>query len=421
MKKIIPVVLITGLIIITLLNVFVLNKSVSSDLDTVVTEYDNKKRTDYVDADGKITVATDKHYATVIKTYDDDKMIEEEYFDDKGRKVSSASGFHCRKRSYNENGKADTDTYYDSKGKQVKTTAGYYAYSRGYNAKGKVNEITYRDMSGNPMNNKYGIAFILRELNKKGKVKREFYFDKNGKPATSNLGQYGVYNKYKNGKVSSRTYLDEEGNPMETYYGYVTVKYTYSDEGVLLETKYFDADDKPVTGKYKEYGDRYEDGHKIYLDKEGKPIFRLDNYLNEHPGVVLVTGICIMMIAFMTKGSKRWLMIALYMAFIAYMTLWGRETGDTRSRFELFWSYRQFFIDPNLRKSVINNIWLFIPFGAMLYKQNSKRYMIPVLVSVVIETVQYFTGLGLCELDDIFSNSLGSMIGYSLAGLFHFF
>ncbi len=80
----------------------------------------------------------------------------------------------------------------------------------------------------------------------------------------------------------------------------------------------------------------------------------------------------------------------------------------------MFWSYRQFLSSPSLRQSIINNIWLFVPLGALLYKPGSKRFLIPFLLSIAIEVTQYLTGIGLCELDDVFSNGLGSIIGYSL-------
>ncbi len=408
------------LIVITLMSVFVMNTPPSSELETVKSEYDNKKRTDYVDGSGNITMASDRHYATVIRTYDDKGMTKEEYFDDKGRKVESISGYHCLKRTYNEAGLADTDTYYDVNGKQVMSSSGYYAYRRGYNAEGKADVISYCDISGNLMNNIYGIAVIRRGFDEDGRVRREFYYDKDGEPATGNLGQYGVLNEYnENGKVSTQTFLNKDGKPMKTHYGYSSIRYIYTDDNTLLEKRFFDPDGNLSTGIYKEYGDRYENGETIYLDRDGNPMIRLDSYLNGHPVIVLIMGLCIMLAAFMAKGSARWVMIAFYIIFIAYMTLWCREPGDTRTRFELFWSYKRFFIDPDLRRSVINNIWLFIPLGAMLYKPGSRRYLIIVLISIIIEAAQYIAGLGLCELDDIFSNSLGGMIGYSLAYLFY--
>ena len=38
----------------------------------------------------------------------------------------------------------------------------------------------------------------------------------------------------------------------------------------------------------------------------------------------------------------------------------------------------------------------------------------PLLFSVIIEAVQYVTGFGVCEFDDIISNVLGSLIGFEI-------
>ncbi|WP_420314620.1 VanZ family protein [Blautia wexlerae] len=48
---------------------------------------------------------------------------------------------------------------------------------------------------------------------------------------------------------------------------------------------------------------------------------------------------------------------------------------------------------------MVNNIWLFIPLGTGLYKIIRKKWilLIPVLFSVMIESIQYFTGLGIAD------------------------
>ena len=107
----------------------------------------------------------------------------------------------------------------------------------------------------------------------------------------------------------------------------------------------------------------------------------------------------------------------LYLTFIVYMTLMYRAEGESRARFELFWSYRQFFDSAILRLEILNNIWLFIPMGAMLsqFMRGWKAVLCALLCSAAVEIVQYYTGLGLCELDDVVSNTLGAATGAVLA------
>ena len=76
-----------------------------------------------------------------------------------------------------------------------------------------------------------------------------------------------------------------------------------------------------------------------------------------------------------------------------------------------------FFTDQSVRAGVINNIWLFIPLGTGLYQNIQKRWVlaVPCFLSVAIETVQYITGLGIAEFDDVFGNTLGGLIGIGIA------
>lgn len=41
--------------------------------------------------------------------------------------------------------------------------------------------------------------------------------------------------------------------------------------------------------------------------------------------------------------------------------------------------------------------------------------LIPFVMSVVIETTQYITGLGIAEFDDVFGNTMGGWIGILVA------
>ena len=376
-------------------------------------------RIDYLDENGQITVASDRQYATRLRTYEGSKMVKEEYLDSKGRETRSASGYSVLKRTYDSEGRADTDTYYNTAGKPARSESGIYGYKRIYDSDDRVIEIDYVDEAGKPMNNISGVAVVRREFYDDGRIKREFYFDKDNAPAGSYAGQYGELREYdEDGRISLITYLDADGNPFRSNRGYATVRNRYSDDGKLYEVSYFDENDDPATGWYRQYGERYIDGQTFYIDRNGQGIKRLDNYLNTHPFVVVFMGICVICIALFTKGRVRFVFAVAYVIFIFYMTLWHRETGYARSRFDLFWSYRQFLFDAGLRQSIINNIWLFVPLGAFLYKPGSKRFLLPVVLSIAIEVIQYFTGIGLCELDDVFGNSIGGFIGYSLAYAF---
>ena len=101
--------------------------------------------------------------------------------------------------------------------------------------------------------------------------------------------------------------------------------------------------------------------------------------------------------------------LLVYMIFIFYETLMFRETGDIRANLVLFSYADTFMTNWRTRVEVINNIWLFVPFGAGLYAIYRKKrvWIAAFILSLAIELIQYFTGLGIAELDDIFGNTLG--------------
>ena len=74
----------------------------SSSLQEITTIEGNTERTDFIDADGNITYAADKHYATVIKTTRDYQLLEE-YFDASGKPAKQSTGYYSLLREFNEN------------------------------------------------------------------------------------------------------------------------------------------------------------------------------------------------------------------------------------------------------------------------------------------------------------------------------
>ncbi|MBR0162528.1 MAG: VanZ family protein [Oscillospiraceae bacterium] len=420
----------------------------SSSLRTQKTEDGNTIRTDYVDANGKLSYATDKHYASVIRTYEDGRVILEQYFDAEGKPalqtlghcavshfytydglaevityldqdgqaVITSSGYQAIHRTYNDSRLAETDTYYIEE-EQVRNAYGYYSRLREYDEKKRVREIRYYDENGQLTFHKNGYAIITRTHNEAGRTEYEFYFDTQEEPVAVYSGYYGLYREYdKSGRTTLTTYLDAEGLPMDDSKGYATVTRTYAEDGSVASVRYFSAEGTPVTIGRGQYGVEYVNGRGVYLDEDGEPIFRLDNYLNTHPMIVLAAGVILTVIAVLTRKRGRLAFLIFYLLFITVMTVWYRESGAPKIQLELFWSYRQFVSSKLLRQNILNNIWLFVPLGAALFcPEHRLRWLWAVALSVLIEAVQALTGIGLCEIDDVISNGLGAIIGFGFA------
>ena len=440
-KIFISTLLLLALVIITSLSVFMPRHLKSTDLTEQRHESENVLRIDYVDASGRITFASDKGYATRVekreyesdvfqpdatsqgtqgdesKTNDDGEWESAAsrrlvrsvitFLDESGSPVVLSAGYDEIRRTYNSVGKADTDTYYLN-GKQVARKQGYYQYARSYNTDGKVSVIRYLDRDGKSVDTTAGYAEIWRTYGEH--FHTDMYFDATGKPAQASLGQYGQKVEKVDG-VTTTTYLDADGNPMDTEKGFAVVK----KEG--SKTLYYDKNGNPVTIGRGQYGvEKDEDGQSIYLDEAGNPMFRLDNFLNTHPILVLLLGVLVTAIAVLLKGKWRIAFIILYILFIGIMTVAYRETGDPHGQFVVFDSFCKFLSNANTRQNILNNIWLFVPLGAALYSEKRKcLWLVPVLLSILIETIQYFTGIGLCEIDDVITNGMGGVIGYIIS------
>ena len=102
--------------------------------------------------------------------------------------------------------------------------------------------------------------------------------------------------------------------------------------------------------------------------------------------------------------GKRKVLIALYIFFILWVTLFSREPMTTRIFRGLFWE-----IEMGYWNNIIQNILLFIPLGFLI---GGKRGIIAgALLSIGIELTQYIFSLGYCELDDVLNNTIGAAIG----------
>ena len=426
----------------------------SSDLQEVTIEENNTIRTDYLDENGKLTVAADKGYATkIVQTIEEGKL--EAFYDDQGNPAKQFGDYYQIFWEYDENGNNCRTTYLDSEGLPIliyggyateqkvfndknRVTGVYYLGKDGehifssvygfgklyeYNEGGKVKKITYIDETGNPVVTGVGYASLVRNYYVtddffNGKIESEFYFDAEGKPIALSLGQYGEHREYDvNGQESVLTYLDADGNPTVTNKGYTTVVRTFQPNNAIATEKYFDIEGKPYAMADGQYGVNMENGQARYLDENGNLKFNIRNLLYNHSWTVIIFALGTVTLSALIGKKGNWFLLFLYCGVILYMTLLFRETGGSELRLELYGAYKKIFSDSEARADILKNIWLFIPLGAILYQIWPCRWVlvIPFLLSGMIEAVQFITGTGICELIDIVNNGLGGTIGFAMS------
>jgi len=114
-----------------------------------------------------------------------------------------------------------------------------------------------------------------------------------------------------------------------------------------------------------------------------------------------------------------YIILVLTFTFIVRETLIWRYSGKHEAALIPFRQLIGLFKRPNHMLwflQIILNIILFIPFGFMfpiIHQKLSKATIaFGVLLSLAIEIMQYITGRGLADIDDLINNALGAVIGY---------
>lgn len=130
------------------------------------------------------------------------------------------------------------------------------------------------------------------------------------------------------------------------------------------------------------------------------------------------------------RNSVVWFILSVYIAVMFVTVFLSREPGSRQGiDMTLFGTWG---ITPQAHAFVIENVLLFVPFG-ILYPfavtptgragddthsrgRIASRFtvLLGFIISLGIETVQFLTERGYCQLDDIVMNTLGSLVGYMI-------
>lgn len=133
----------------------------------------------------------------------------------------------------------------------------------------------------------------------------------------------------------------------------------------------------------------------------------------------------------MLKGTRKIkpLHVILVGIFLCYIIVVIGATMMSRGAFydhsyqlHLFYSYKEAWNSFNFSewRNIILNILMFVPFGFLLplvfkrLRKFWKTYLCSFAFTLAIELIQLIFNLGIFEVDDIFDNLLGAMIGYGL-------
>ena len=154
-------------------------------------------------------------------------------------------------------------------------------------------------------------------------------------------------------------------------------------------------------------------------------------FIYSRPLKVIVSWIvlAVLFYAFMEiwfRNQKIWKVVNRLLAVfsilvILYLTVIKREAGDKGVSLTPFITFQLAKIEPELYRSMLMNVFLFVPFGLSfpyLFPEKWKpagKVLLTVLagflLSAGIEAAQYYFHLGLAETDDVIMNTAGTVFG----------
>ena len=372
---------------------------------------------EYFDGEGKPEKKAGDYYALLQEKDEEGHNIKTTYLGIEKQLINIKSGYGIIMRTYDEEGHKLSERYFDRNEEPVISDSGYHEVVNHFE-NGRNVMITYLDETENPILSKSGYALLRRVYYEEepiaGKVAYEYYFDEKDEPIAVSKGQYGVHNEYDDkGRLVAITYLDADGNAMKSNLGYAMIKRTYYENGSLDTETYYDEKGDPVALAFGQYGTKRVNGNLILIDRKGREMFALRNRLYGNLISVIVVALLIAALSLCLGKKGNILLLVLFLSCIVYMTLLYREEVTQKVNLELFWSYKLFFSSFSMRQEIMNNIWLFFPLGTILFRLSQRRrvVVIAILISVEIELLQYVTGLGMLEFDDMFNNALGGLLG----------
>lgn len=143
-------------------------------------------------------------------------------------------------------------------------------------------------------------------------------------------------------------------------------------------------------------------------------------------GIVLVIILRTMNAGRIAKHKKPysvWTLTAfiVYVVIMLIITFWSREEGVSKGiDLRLFSTWG---INNRNNAFVIENILLFIPYGFLCpwVLSVARRFwgctLVGFTTSCIIEYLQLVTGRGMCQIDDVLTNTIGAALGFLLFAL----
>lgn len=113
------------------------------------------------------------------------------------------------------------------------------------------------------------------------------------------------------------------------------------------------------------------------------------------------------------------ILAAVSLGLILFFTLGIHKVRVYALELQPFYSFQKAKLQPEIYRSMLMNVFLFVPLGLTLPFSLPERTKHKILwtaavafvLSACVEGIQYFFSLGNCETDDVITNTLGAVLG----------
>lgn len=193
---------------------------------------------------------------TRYKYDDQDNIVEESYFGDKGNAVNCDNGYHKVIRKYNSRNQNIQEEYYNKNGLLTNVKGQNFAVvKREFDQKSNVTSITHFTQTGarGSDNNKVHKYFNQYD-NVVNKVCHQISFGIDGKPIVANgIAKEGRIEYDARGNMVKLVCYDGYGKKCNGEHGWCEMRYTYDESGLMTSMSYFTIDNKPFIDKDSKY------------------------------------------------------------------------------------------------------------------------------------------------------------------------
>ncbi len=234
----------------------------------------------FYDEKGQLVMNAARGYAGFLQTYEKNKLRKAEYFGSDGNLMMYKGQYaYCAYEYPNRGMEPSRISYYDTEGKLAVQPGGWAAAEYTYDVKKRPKKVTYYNRDNERTMTSDGYCSIFRVYATTGDITREAYYDINDQPVIPPGKGYAAVERtiQSPGRVRDEVYYDTDMNPMVLEDGYHGIAYTWENKQMTAKT-YMGLDRKPVNCKEGyaiirlEYDEDGKNTARIYLNADGEPV-----------------------------------------------------------------------------------------------------------------------------------------------------